>query len=133
MLRKLAAGHMLFELSDAGRGEWDQFQIRNVGLAIQRHMARDFGSEAQRIINHSVDFVGRNLGLPARDGIRTERSARENFSLLLAMMPIESWDASEKQLAVLMIDAKGSGDESRYLKLMQKHAPLRAEVISLGS
>src|SRR5712664_3184647 len=36
MLRKLAAGHMLFEMPAASVGAWDRFQIRNVGLAVQR-------------------------------------------------------------------------------------------------
>src|SRR6266550_1073638 len=60
MLRRLAAGHMLFELSEtAGKGEWDRFQVRNIGLAIQKRMAREFDSDAQRIRAHSEDFVVR--------------------------------------------------------------------------
>jgi hypothetical protein len=39
-LRKLAAGHMLFEMPDTvqptGGGPWDSFEVRNVGLAVQR-------------------------------------------------------------------------------------------------
>jgi len=44
------------------------------------------------------------------------------------MMPIESWEPADRQLAARIIRAKGSGDEALYLKLMQKHSRLRAEL-----
>ena len=136
-LRRLAAGHMLFELLEtsatAGKGEWDRFQVRNVGLAIQKRMAREFHGDAQRIRAHSLDFVARSLGLRKRGWSESERSALENLALLLAMTRIDRWEQSEQQLAARIIQAKGSRDETLYLKLMQKHSPLRAEVISLGS
>jgi hypothetical protein len=49
------------------------------------------------------------------------------------MTRIDHWESSDKQLAARIIKAKGSGDEALYLKLMQKHSPLRAAVIRLGS
>ncbi|HMG73916.1 MAG TPA: hypothetical protein VK582_10480 [Pyrinomonadaceae bacterium] len=136
-LRRLAAGHMLFELSETsatpGKGEWHRFQVRNVGLAIQKRMAREFNGDAQKIRAHSIDFVTRSLGLRTSDWSDGERAALENLALLLAMTRIDRWEQSEKQLAARIIQAKGSGDEALYLKLMQKHSPLRAEVIRLGS
>src|SRR5438132_10834290 len=69
-LRRLAAGHMLFELSldqkqidGVARREWDHFAVRNLGLAVQRRMAQDFNSEAAKIRADSVKFVKRALGL----------------------------------------------------------------------
>ena len=136
-LRKLAAGHLLFELPNAGvaagDGEWDRFQIRNLGLAIQKRMAREFGGDAQKIRKHAVDLVARNLGPQIREGREGERVALENFALLLAMMPVESWGSSDRQTAARIIRAKGSGDEALYLNLMQRHKPLRDAVIQLGS
>src|SRR6267143_6843583 len=92
-LRKLAAGHLVFELAKTnatpGKGEWDRFQIRNVGLAIQKRMAREFNGDAQKIRAHSVDFVTRSLGLRTRSWSEDERAALENLSLLLAMTPID--------------------------------------------
>ena len=135
-LRKLAAGHLLFELpgasAAAGKGEWDRFQIRNVGLAIQKRMAREFDGDAQKIRAQSVDFVERSLGLRTRDWTEGERSNLENLSLLLGMIPLGNWESADKQLAARIIQAKGSGDEALYLKLMQKHSPLRAAVFDWG-
>jgi hypothetical protein len=96
-------------------------------------MAREFNGEAQKIRAHSVDFVTRNLGLRTLAWSESERAALENLSLLLAMIPVDHWEQSEKQLAARIIRAKGTRDEALYLKLMQKHSPLRAEVIRLGS
>src|SRR2546421_1426366 len=43
-LRRLAAGHMIFELSPRRtRGEWDRFTARKLGLAVLKSMARVFG------------------------------------------------------------------------------------------
>src|SRR5258708_18705559 len=87
-LRKLAAGHMLFELSDTGAavGNWDRFQIRKVGLAVQGRMARDFNGNAQEVRLKSIALVERTLGLQIRDWTAGDRSALENLALLLRMM-----------------------------------------------
>ena len=134
-LRKLAAGHMLFELPNAGTqfGKWDQFQIRNVGLAIQSRMAREFNGDAQAMRFRSQKLVEGTLGLSARDSSPAARSVVENLSLVLGMTRIDRWDSAARQLATQIIQAKGSDDEALYLKLMQKHKALRAEVIRLGS
>lgn len=140
-LRRLAAGHMLYEMPDTSArerasdwaGKWDRFQIRNVGLAVQKRMAREFGGDAQEIRAHSVDFVERILGLRSRDWPAASRFAVENLALPLAMIPIDRWETADRQLAARIIRAKGSRDEALYLKLMQKHSPLRAAVIRLGS
>jgi hypothetical protein len=131
-LRQLAAGHMLYEMPASREGDWDRFQIRNVGLAVQQRMAREFDGDAQRIRTHSINFVERALGLRTRDWPQTG-SALENLALVLAMIPIDRWESADKQLAARIIQAKGSRDEALYLKLMQKHSPLRAEMIRLGS
>jgi len=133
ILRQLAAGHMLYEMPDSREGDWNRFQIRNVGLAVQRRMAGEFDSDAQRIRTHSINFVTRALGLRTRDWPHNELSALEDLALVLAMMPIDRWATADKQLAARIIQAKGSRDETLYLKLMQKHSPLRAEMIRLGS
>ena len=140
-LRKLAAGHMLYELPGTSArerasdwaGKWDRFQIRNVGLAVQKRMAREFGGDAQKIRAHSVDFVVRTLGLRSQNWSEAELSALENLALVLAMIPLDRWEIAEKQLAARIIRAKAGRDEALYLRLMQEHSPLRAEMIRLGS
>lgn len=128
-LRKLAAGYMLFETQAATKksGEWDRFEARNIGLALQRRMAREFGGDPKKLRAHSVDFVRRTLNL------KTLRSDSD-LPLVLAMIPdLKNWSAADKELAARVLSAKHGRDEASFLKQMQKHASLRAFMIGLGS
>jgi hypothetical protein len=133
-LRKLAAGHMLFESAPKAACEWDRFEVRNVGLAVQRRMAREFAGDAQKIRTDSASFIRRVLDLDTRGWNEPELRIFESFALILAMIPgIARWNASEKQLAARIISAKARGDEALYLRLMQRHASMRAALIGFGS
>lgn len=137
-LRKLAAGHMLFETPNAVQparsGQWDRFEVRNVGLAVQRHMANEFRSDPQTIRTQSVKFMKSDPKLRTSRWGDAGLIALDNLALVLAIVPgIEQWSSSEKQLVARIIQAKASRDESLYLRLMQKHERLRAAVIRLGS
>ena len=133
-LRKLAAGHLLFEMPAASVGAWDRFQIRNVGLALQRRMALEFAGDAQEIRADSARFIKRILDLDTRRWSEPELRIFESLALVLAMIPgVAGWNGSEKQLAARIISAKARGDEALYLRLLQGHAPMRAALIGLGS
>ena len=145
MLRKLAAGHMLFERPPAvhasarmshsrAANEWDRFQVRNVGLAVQRRMATDFDGHANRIQQASLDYVARALGISPKTWSLSELQTLNNLSLVLAMIPgMNRWSGEHKRLAASIIRAKGGNDERQYLRLMQTHEPLREAIIKLGS
>jgi len=136
-LRKLATGHLLYETPGAEHGKrraWDRFEIRRLGIAVQRRMAREFGGDAERIRTASVRFARRVLAL----GTLREREMVSKYfgdvALVLALIPnIRKWSRAEKQLAAQVIFAKAGADEAHYLTKMQKHALLRASLIRLGS
>jgi hypothetical protein len=137
-LRKLAAGHMLFEMANtnqpaAGFG-WDRFEVRKIGLAVQRRMAREFQSDPERTRMQSAEFAKKTLGLKTDRWFGAALNALENLGLVLAMVPgVEDWSIDEKRLAARIIQAKASRDEALYLTQMQKHTRLRAAIIRLGS
>jgi hypothetical protein len=137
-LRRLAAGHMLYEIpvgvsERSDTAKWDRFHIRNVGLAVNRRMTREFSGAAQKIRAHSASVVERALGLQTNGWPEAERDAFENMALVLAMIPIGDWKAEERELAARIIRAKASRDEASCLKLMQRHSRLRAAMIRLGN
>jgi len=133
-LRKLAAGPMIFELDQALAGDWDRFQVRNVGFAVQRQMATRFNGDAERMREASIKKLADSLGVSIRSWRKTESAALRDFAVLLGSVPdLGRWSTKEKQQLVQIIQSKAGRDESRYLKLMQKHARLREEVIRLGS
>ncbi len=133
-LRKLAAGHMIFEAARTNAFAWDRFEARNVGLAVQQRMARDFNGNAKEMRADSANFIERVLDLDTRNLDEDGLQAFGNLALVLAMIPeIARWNAREKELAARIILAKAGGDEALYLRLMQKHALMRAALIGFGS
>lgn len=135
ILRKLAAGHLLFELpGNRVRRQWDRFEARNIGLAVQRRMAREFGGDPKRIRESAVQSVTRALNLNASSWNEDQKCALQNLSLVFAMIPkLADWNQSDKDLATRIIRAKANADEALYLKLMQRHVPLREALIRFGS
>jgi hypothetical protein len=135
ILRKLAAGHMLFDLPGShSLKQWDRFEARNIGLALQRRMAREFGGDPGKIRDYSLEFVTRALDLDTGLGNEPQKCAFQNLSLVFAMIPkIAKWGPSEKALAARIIRAKANADEALYLKLMQRHTRLRDALIRFGS
>ncbi|HWS99179.1 MAG TPA: hypothetical protein VN256_02830 [Pyrinomonadaceae bacterium] len=134
-LRSLAEGHMMLETAPATPdGSWDRFRIRNVGLAVQRRMAKEFGGDATRIRRASAARVERALGLRTSRWKEGERRAFEDLALILAQIPdLARWNEDEKRALADIARARAGADESRYLRLLQRHPRLRAEVIKLGS
>jgi len=133
-LRKLASGHMLFELPGETSKQWDRFHVRRIGLAVQRRMARDFDGDSKKMRNYSAQFLNRTLKVNAESWTGDQKSALENLSLVLGMIPgIAKWNPAEKALAVRIIRAKAGADEALYLKLMQRHGALRQALIGFGS
>jgi hypothetical protein len=134
LLRRLAGGPMILELDELTAGDWDRFQVRGIGLAVQRRMATRFGGDAKRIRASSVENVARALGVRLRNWSGVELSALSDFAVVLDLIPdLGRWSDSERQALVPIIQAKAGADEARYLKLMQGHRRLRAAMIKLGS
>ncbi|MCM3872614.1 MAG: hypothetical protein ND895_18185 [Pyrinomonadaceae bacterium] len=134
VLRRLAAAPMIFELNESTVGDWDRFQVRGLGLAVQRRMATRFGGDAKKIRAASVEKVARMLGIRVREWGEVELSALSDFAVVLELIPeLSRWTDSERQAVVRIVRAKAGVDEARYLKLMQQHGRLRAAMIKLGS
>ena len=137
-LRKLADGHMLYDVPQAGRGnaghEWDRFEVRNIGLAVQRSMAAKYTGDARAMRADSAAYIARLLDIDASRWSEEARHLFEGLALVLAMIPgIGRWSAGEKHLAARIVRAKARGEEARYLRLMQTHTRLREALVRYGS
>ncbi len=136
-LRKLARASMIFELDSNHMitlGDWDRFQVRNIGLAVARLMARKFGGDLNRMQTGSVESLTRLLGIRTESWRAAELAALSHFAgMLAAVGDLARWSQEEKLMLVKVIRAKAALDESVYLKLMQKHTRLRGAMIKLGS
>jgi hypothetical protein len=138
-LKRLAAGHVFYELpgSELLRkqvGTWDKFSTRNIGLRVNRRMARDFGGDAVRMREHSSRALEKILGVSVSSWTPLEKSAFENFALALTQAAeLRSWTREEKEDLVRIIRAKTKPDEMLYLHLTQRHRRLRKALLRLGS
>ncbi len=129
VLRRLSEGSMVYEAPGMRRGDWDRFAIRNLGLAVQRRMAKEYDGDAREIRTASVQEIVRVIGAKAaRVG-----PAFEDLALVLALIPdLSHWSEPERKRLVQIIRAKTGPDEARYARLLQGHAKLRAAIIKLG-
>ncbi len=134
VLRRLAEKNALYEHQGAGRGDWDSFHIRNLGLAVQRRMATQFDGDEQAMRAASMTKIGQALGLQATDLSQSETQAFVNLSLVWALIPnLQGWTAAEKSAAIHIIRAKAGADEAEYTRQLQAHRRLRSAIIRLGS
>lgn len=138
-LRQLADNYLIFELPPVRRaatasGDWDRFHVRNLGLAVQRRMAKEFAGDAAAIRKASLQTVTQAVG--ARTDLKTVSTvpAWSDLSLVLALVPnLHRWSAKDKTNVVRIIQAKAGADEALYLRRLQKHSLLRKAIIRLGS
>ena len=122
-LQRLAKGYVLFEGPEAKTGQWDRFSIRNVGIAATRALAARFGSDTERMRHTASRFAARHFGVESTLGL----------ALVLSVIPgVEGWNSLEKRAVGEILHAKERGTEARYLRLMQRHARLRAAFLKLG-
>jgi hypothetical protein len=133
-LRRLANGHVFYELPGAEVGAWDRFSTRNIGLRVNRQMAREFQGDSGSMRKESVHSVAQTLGIDTSQWTPPERVAFENFSMLLALVPLlRSWKSDEKDALVRIIRSKSKSDEMLYLHLTQRHERFREALLKLGS
>jgi hypothetical protein len=133
-LRRLAAGHVFYELPGSEVGAWDSFSTRKIGMKVNQRMAREFGGSSERIREASSNWLARVLAVQRDSFGRLERASFENFAMVLALVPdLASWSQPEKQALLEIIRAKPAPNETRYLHLTKKHPRLRKMLLRLGS
>jgi hypothetical protein len=133
-LRRLAESPMIFELECENSGDWDRFQLRNIGLAAQRRMAARYEGDRARFSNEAVKRLSQALDIDDGSWPQSARAALNDFAITASLIAdFSNWNAQEKSGLLKVIRAKATGDESRYLTLMQKHTRLRDAVLKLGN
>jgi len=133
-LRRLASGHVFYELPGTEVGAWDRFSTRNIGLRVNRRMAREFRGDSGSMRKESMRSVARRLSIDPSRWTASERATFENFAMLLALVPgLQSWKRDEKDALVRIIRTKSKADEMLYLHLTERHERFREALLKLGS
>ena len=133
VLRLLSAGNIVYEAPGSSRGDWDRFAIRNIGLAVQHRMATDFGGDADAIRSDSRKRIARALNMKPERLNGLELRVFDDLALMLALIPdLQRWTKWDKKKVAEIVRAKMSVAESKYARLLQRHAKLRGAIIELG-
>lgn len=143
VLKRLAEAHMFYEIGQTdprpsasveSSGAWDTFSTRNLGLRINRRMAREFGGDPARIRRACVAGVSQALGVNINRWSCSERRSMENWSLWLGLIPkLAAWSWREKKDLIQIVRSQSGTNEMKYLRLTQQHPHLRQELLRLGS
>ena len=135
-LKRLAAGHVFYELPGSEPNAWDTFSTRNLGLRVNQRMAQHFAGDAARMRAHARRKLENILGVKIENlNYREEdQSTFDNFALILADEPtLRKWSQQEKAALLQIIHAKSHPNEMLYLHLTQQHPRLRQVLLKLGS
>jgi hypothetical protein len=133
-LRRLSKANVVYELPEAQAGAWDKFSMRNIGLAVQKRMARDFDGDADAMRKAAVARLARIVKIDIQKLKPQAQPAFADFAAVLSLVPeLELWSSDENDALREIIAAKAATNELRYQRLLQKHARLRAAILKLGS
>jgi len=133
-LRRLAEGHVFYELPGSEPGAWDTFSTRNIGLKVNQRMAQKFQGNSQRFRVAASKSLARILDVQLATSRPQERTSFESLALVLSLIPgLSSWSLGEKQALWQIVGAKTAPDEMKYLHLLQRHRRLREALLKLGS
>ena len=115
-------------------GPWDTFSLRNLAIQINRRMGKEFNGDSQKIRQASTAAVTNALKINSARWTPHERQSLENWSLVLTLIPgLPDWPRKEKAQIIKIIRAKSAASERPYLRLTQRHARFRTELLRLGS
>jgi hypothetical protein len=133
-LSRLASEHVFYEMDDASRGAWDTFSVRNIGLAVQRRMAKLYDGDPVRMRQAELASLARILNLDPTKWPPSELAAFADFAVVLGMVPdLQRWSNAEKLALVDVIRAKAGDSETGYVRRLQQHPTLKRALQKLGS
>ena len=101
---------------------------------MQRRMARECDGDEAKIRERSAAILAQALAESLKTWKGYARQAFDDFALVLALVPdLTYWTTEEKRALVRIIRAKAGPEESRFLRLLQRHPRLREAFTKLGS
>jgi hypothetical protein len=131
-LRRIAAGHIVWELPDSSTGDWDNFNIRKLAHGALRQAATT--GDLDQSMKRSAETLATTLGIDFASRTAGEKTATANFGLLLAVTPgLQDWTTAEMVALGEIISAKAGPDEIAYVHQLQQHTRLRDAVLKAGS
>jgi hypothetical protein len=132
-LNELSSENMYLSLGRKRRHIMGEISLGDIGLRIARGLAGRFGADREGAVRTCSAETRRRLGVRTLAGFSPgERLAWERWSPLVMLLDgVETWKASEKRDLVKVIRAKGSGRESKFVELFNRHRRLQRALLKL--
>jgi hypothetical protein len=112
----------------------DKFSMRNIGLAVQKRMARDFGGNADEMRRASVAQIAPLLNVNPQHLATNAQNILADFAMVLSLIPdFSRWTPEVRYFTGELVSAKSLKSEQQYQQLLRKHPRFRAAILKLGS
>jgi len=110
-------------------------RLDRIGVRVSRAIARRFGSDREGAIRTCSEEARRLLGVRSLAGwTREERSAWERWAPLILSLPgVERWSAADRRALAAVARAKGGRRESDFVRMFDRHRPLRRALLAMAS
>ena len=109
-LRRLSKANVVYELTEAEGGAWDMFSMRNIGIAVQKWMAKDSDGDADALRKAAVARLARIINLNPNKLKPQVQAAFSDFATALSLVPdLDRWLLDEKKLCATSSPPKLAG------------------------
>jgi len=135
VLERLANDYLYFFLGRPRRGVLGRFSPGRLGLRLSRLVAERFGADREKAARECAREAAARAGLRSlRSFTRDERTAWERWSPLILCLPdVERWSATHRRSLVEVVRAKGGRRESDFVRLFDRHRPLRDALLRIAA
>lgn len=133
-LNELASEYMFLQLGRPRGDVLGEISLGNIGLHIGRVLAKRGGSDREGALDQCSEAAAKMLGLRSTRGWSAgEREAWRRWSpLVLALPGVKRWSPADRRALRDIMRAKGGRRESEYVRLFDRHAPLRRGLLKLA-
>ncbi len=147
-LKKWAVSNLVLDLNDeeidaprrsrsrlvrhARGGDWDRFQVRNLGTKVGKAFAAR-GESAAAFRDSTTKRIAASLRIDVGSLTFSERRAFDRLAPVLALIPdLTRWTDDERSGLLEIVRVKTGRSEGKYLQLTADHERLRRALIALG-
>jgi hypothetical protein len=135
VLAEIAEHNVYLEDDSSRQDVIGALRADRIGMAATRLLSRRWGGDRRAAATAAADAAAALLGAGARG--RWPAAERASFAawspLILALPEAARWSAAQKRAAVAVMRAKGGRRESDFVRLLDRHAALRAGLERLAA
>jgi hypothetical protein len=133
-LKRLALSDLLVNLRSGSEEPFRELRAADIGMAVTRMIASDFGCDSQKALRSAGKFVISSLGITDyRRWSKNERQQFERLAPLLAVIKdLPEWSKKDKKILLRIIKSRAAIREKGFVQLMQRHKRLKDSLTAIS-